>query len=91
MPAALASAPAAAALHPAPASDQPTPSPALRPCIDITCRFSWNKGQLEKARDEGRTQTNPLATAVRGVLSGVPTALLVVASITKLEDTSYNK
>mgnify|MGYP001811103208 CR=1 FL=1 len=109
-------------------------------------RFSWNKGQLEKARNDAGTQarrardrmraeggagvelalgnhqgicaacapqhaarcpaylhptlpaspsvclqTNPLATVARGVLSGVPTALLIVASITRLQDTRYNK
>ncbi|PSC69540.1 Callose synthase 5 [Micractinium conductrix] len=53
--------------------------------------FSWNKGQLEKARNDAGTQTNPLATVARGVLSGVPTALLIVASITRLQDTRYNK
>ncbi|EFN56001.1 hypothetical protein CHLNCDRAFT_145389 [Chlorella variabilis] len=56
-----------------------------------TTWFSWNKSQLEKARNEGRTQTNPLATALRGVVSGLPTALLVVASITRLDNTTYNK
>lgn len=54
-------------------------------------RFSWNKSHLEKPRNEGLTQTNPLATMVRGVLMAIPTAVLVVASITKLSDTSYNK
>jgi len=64
----------------------------LRPPLPATpARFSWNKSQLEKARNEGGTQTNPLATAMRGVLTGVPTAVLVVASITRLSDTSYNK
>ena len=64
----------------------PTPPPGTH-----SPRFSWNKSQLEKARNEGRTQTNPLATALRGVVSGLPTALLVVASITRLDNTTYNK
>lgn len=64
---------------------------SIHPPRRLVLRFSWNKSQLEKARNEGGTQTNPLATAVRGVLTGVPTAVLVVASITRLSDTSYNK
>lgn len=56
-----------------------------------TTWFSWNKGQLEKARNEGGTQTNPLSTAVRGIFGAVPTALLIVASITRLTDTRWNK
>ena len=54
-------------------------------------RYSWNKSQLEKARNESQTQTNPFATAVRGIIGGVPTALLTVASITQVESTRYNK
>ena len=53
--------------------------------------YSWNKKQLEKARNEGGTQTNPLAGVLRGVLGGLPTAMLVVASITQLESTKFNK
>lgn len=71
---------------------KPHSSPAVsNPPSPLQHRFSWNKSQLEKARNEGGTQTNPLATALRGVLTGVPTAVLVVASITRLSDTSYNK
>ncbi|KAL4451723.1 hypothetical protein ABPG75_007385 [Micractinium tetrahymenae] len=53
--------------------------------------FSWNKGQLEKARNEGQTQTSPWGTALQGVVNAIPTALLIVASITKLENTRYNR
>ena len=56
-----------------------------------TRRYSWNKGQLDKARNEGNKQTNPWATAVGGVVRALPTALLVIASITKLQNTRYNK
>lgn len=76
--------------HTCPSRRSTPPHPAH--CNQPTARrFSWNKAQLEKARNEARTQTNPFATAVRGVLGAVPTALLVVASITKLDDTAYNK
>lgn len=47
-------------------------------------RYSWNKTALEKARDERRTQTNPWATALRGCLSAVPTAVLVIGCVTTL-------
>lgn len=77
--------------HPLATSQAKHHLPATHPPTTAFPRFSWNKSQLEKARDEAQTQTNPLATALRGVLSAVPTALLVVASITKLGDTSYNK
>ncbi|KAL4419050.1 hypothetical protein ABPG77_011032, partial [Micractinium sp. CCAP 211/92] len=53
--------------------------------------FTWNKGQLEKARNEGNTQTNPWGTALRGVIGAIPTALLIVASITKLQNTRYDR
>lgn len=53
--------------------------------------FSWNKDQLEKPRNEDQKQTNPLAGALRGVVQGLPTALLVVASITRIDNTTYNR
>lgn len=52
---------------------------------------SWNKSQLEKPRNERGTQTNPLASAARGVLSAVPTAVLTLGAITNLQDTRWNK
>ena len=65
--------------------------PAISPFASPARRFSWNKSQLEKARNEDGTQLNPLANTLRGVISGIPTALLEVASITKLDNTQYSK
>lgn len=52
---------------------------------------SWNKAQLEKPRNDRGTQTNKLATAVRGVLGAVPTAVLTLGAVTNLQDTRWNK
>lgn len=52
---------------------------------------SWNKAQLEKPRNDRGTQTNPLATALRGFLGALPTLLLTVGAITNLRDTRWNK
>lgn len=52
---------------------------------------SWNKTQLEKSRNDRDGQTNPLATALRGVLGALPTAVMTVGSVTNLEDTRWNK
>ena len=61
----------------------------LYPCCPL--RYSWNKAQLEKARNEAQTQTNPFASVVRGVLSSLPTAILTLAAISTLQSTRYNK
>ena len=52
---------------------------------------SWNKTQLEKPRNDRGGQTNSLATALRGMLGALPTALLTVGSVNNLEDTKWNK
>lgn len=52
---------------------------------------SWNKSQLEKPRNDRRTQTNHLATALRGLLGALPTAVMTLGAITNLEDTRWNK
>ncbi len=47
---------------------------------------------IEHARARAqRTQTNPLATILRGVLSSLPTAILTVAAITNLQETRFNR
>lgn len=48
-------------------------------------RYSWNKAQLEKARDEGLTHTNPYVTAAVGLFSCLPTAILGVAAVTSTQ------
>ena len=52
---------------------------------------SWNKSQLEKPRNDREFQTNPLATAIRGVLGALPTAIMTVGAITNLQNTKWNK
>lgn len=52
---------------------------------------SWNKQQLEKPRNDRETQTNPLATGIRGVLGALPTAVMTLGAVTNLEDTRWNK
>ncbi|KDD75094.1 1,3-beta-glucan synthase, partial [Helicosporidium sp. ATCC 50920] len=56
-----------------------------------TTWFSWNKGQLERARNELGTLNNPFATTVRGLLMAVPTAVLAVAAVTTINNTEYNR
>ena len=67
--------------------------PSPRPPATLTlppqpCRYAWNKTQLEKARNEKRSQTNPWATALRGVVCAVPTAIIVIGCVTTL--TTYD-
>ena len=52
---------------------------------------NWNKGQLSKMRNDAGKQTNPVATALGGLLRCLPTAILAIAAITNLDDTSINK
>jgi hypothetical protein len=52
---------------------------------------SWNKQQLEKPRNDRQTQTNPLATSIRGVLGALPTAVMTLGAVTNLEETRWNK
>jgi len=52
---------------------------------------SWNKAQLEKPRNDRGTQTNTLATTLRGFLGAIPTAVLTLGAVTNLEDTRWNK
>ena len=56
-----------------------------------TTWFMWNKGQLEKARNERQTATHPRLAAAAGVIESLPISLLVVASITQLQNTHFNK
>lgn len=70
----------------------PTPPTCLlRVLCPLRRRYSWNKAQLEKPRNENQSQTNPYATALRGVLSSLPTAILAVAAITSMSSTRWNK
>ena len=56
-----------------------------------TTWFSWNKGQLEKARNERGGAQHPHLAAAWGVAECLPVSVLVVASITQLQNTRINK
>ena len=55
-----------------------------------TTWFTWNKGQLEKVRNERRTATHPHLTAAFGLLECVPTSVLVLGCINELKNTELN-
>jgi 1,3-beta-glucan synthase len=52
---------------------------------------SWSKAGLEKPRNDRGGATNAAATALRGVLGALPTAVLTLGAVTNLEETRWNK
>ena len=55
-----------------------------------TTWYTWNKSQLEKARNERQTATHPRLSAGFGLLECLPTSVLVLGSINKLKNTQLN-
>lgn len=56
-----------------------------------TTWYSWNKGELEKPRDEKRTLSHPFWSAVWGVLESLPSVILTLAAVDFLRDTRYDR
>ena len=55
-----------------------------------TTWYTWNKSQLQKARNERQTATHPHISAFFGVLQCLPIGVLVLSSIYKLRNTKVN-
>ena len=51
---------------------------------------SWNKGQLERPRDDARVLLNPVGTALRGIGESIPTAIVAVAALIELRDMKFD-
>ncbi|KAL6774638.1 GSL1 [Auxenochlorella protothecoides x Auxenochlorella symbiontica] len=53
--------------------------------------YSWNKSNLERIRNEKMSLNNPMATSLRGIAGALPTAVLALAAISTLTNTSINR
>ncbi|KAK9815749.1 hypothetical protein WJX72_008855 [[Myrmecia] bisecta] len=59
--------------------------------VTKTTWYSWNRGQLEKPRNEKKTLTAPYLAALWGLIESLPNVIITVAAIDNMAQTRQNK